>query len=217
MSMRKKLKNTFLTGIAAIIPIAATIYIILFIIKFLNRIVDIVPARFQLKNLLPFPIPGLDILIALILILVLGLIVKSYIGNKVVQIGERIVARIPLVSGIYGAVKKLVDALFSEKANSFKKVVLIEYPRKGLYSIAFVTGEAKGEVQQKTNQHCINLFVPTTPNPTSGFYIMVPEGDVVNLNMTVEEAFRLIISGGIIAPEKVKDAERPGEVQKTIK
>lgn len=214
MSMRKKLKNTFLTGIAAIIPIAATIYIILFIIGFLNRIVDIVPARFQLKNLLPFPVPGLDIFIALILILVLGLIVKSYIGNKIVQIGERIVARIPLVSGIYGAVKKLVDALFSEKANSFKKVVLIEYPRKGLYSIAFVTGEAKGEVQQKTNQHCINLFVPTTPNPTSGFYIMVPEGDVVNLDMTVEEAFRLIISGGIIAPEQVKDAKEQGNAHK---
>lgn len=199
--MRKKLKNIFLTGIAAIIPLGLTIYILVFIVGIMNKLAKILPARFSPDNLLPFHVPGLDLIIAAVFIFIIGLIVKSYVGNKLVALGEDIVGRIPLVSGIYRAIKKLVDAIFSEQNNSFKQVVLIEYPRKGLYSVAFVTGEARGEVQWKTEKKCINLFVPTTPNPTSGFYIMVPESDVINLDMTVDEAFRLIISGGIISPE----------------
>jgi len=203
--MRKKIKKIFLTGIAAIIPLGLTIYILLFIIGIMNKLVKIIPARFHPDNLLPFHVPGLDLIIAAVFIFIVGLIVKSYVGNKMVALGEDMVSRIPLVNGIYKAIKKLVDAIFSEQNNSFKQVVLIEYPRKGLYSVAFVTGESRGEVQWKTEQKCINLFVPTTPNPTSGFYIMVPESDVINLDMTVEEAFRLIISGGIISPEDMPD------------
>ncbi len=203
--MRKKVKNIFLTGIAAVIPLGLTIYILHFILGMMNKLAKILPARFSPDKLLPFHVPGLDLIIAIIFIFIIGLIVKSYVGNKLVALGEDIVGRIPLVNGIYKAIKKLVDAIFSEQNNSFKQVVLIEYPRKGLYSVAFVTGESRGEVQWKTEKKCINLFVPTTPNPTSGFYIMVPESDVINLDMTVEEAFRLIISGGIISPEDVPD------------
>jgi len=131
-------------------------------------------------------------------------VTKSYLGNKAVSLGEKLVGKIPLVRGIYNALKQLVEAVLSDKGESFKRAVLLEYPRKGLYSVAFVTGESRGEVQSKTLPKCINLFVPTTPNPTSGFYIMVPEDDVVYLDMTVEDAFTLIISGGVLSPTEIK-------------
>ncbi len=194
-----------LTGIAAIIPVGVTFYILYLIIGMMNNLVTIIPARFHPDHLLPFHLPGLGVIITLILIFTIGLVTKSYLGKKLVSLGEKIVRRIPLVRGIYNALKQVVDAVFSDKGQSFKKAVLIEYPRKGLYSIAFVTGVSRGEIQLKTLQKCVNVFVPTTPNPTSGFFIMVPESDIVNLEMTVEEAFTLIISGGIVSPEEVKE------------
>jgi uncharacterized membrane protein len=202
--LRKKIKSIFLTGIAAIIPVGVTLYIIFFLIRTMDKLVKFIPHRFQPDELLGFQIPGLGVIVTLILIFIVGLITKSYLGNKAVDLGEKILDRIPFVSGIYKGIKQLVDAIFSDKHQSFRKAVLIEYPRKGLYSIAFVTGESRGEVQEKTEQKHINLFVPTTPNPTSGFYIMIPETDVINLDMSVEEAFSLIISGGIISPNNNK-------------
>lgn len=209
--MRKNLKSIFLTGIAAIIPVGVTFYILYLIIGLMNNLVKIIPARFHPDHFLPFHIPGLGVIITLILIFTVGLVTKSYLGTKLVSLGERMVSKIPLVSGIYHALKQFVDAVFSDKGQSFKRAVLIEYPRKGLYSIAFVTGVAKGEVQVKTSQRCVNIFVPTTPNPTSGFYIMVPEGDTIPLDMTVEEAFTLIISGGIVSPGDVRQISGKGE------
>ena len=200
--MRRKIKTIFLTGIAAIIPVGLTVYILFHMIRMMDNLLKVIPPRFQPDDLLPFHIPGLGVIITIILIFVIGLITKSYIGNKAVMLGEWFVSKIPLVRSIYQATKQLVDAVFSEKSQSFKKVVLIEYPRKGMYAVAFVTGEARGEVQTKTAQKCINVFVPTTPNPTSGFYIMAPEDDVIHMDMTVEDAFKLIISGGIISPQE---------------
>lgn len=198
--MRKKIKIIFLTGIAAIIPIGLTAYILFHMISMTDNLLKIIPSRFQPDELLPFHVPGLGVIITLMLIFIIGLITKSYIGGKLVGIGEWFVDKIPVVRSIYQATKQLVEAVFGDKSRSFKKVVLIEYPRKGLYSLAFVTGESRGEVQTRTVQNCINVFIPTTPNPTSGFYIMVPEDDVKHLDMTVEEAFKLIISGGIVSP-----------------
>jgi uncharacterized membrane protein len=209
--IRKSIKGVFLTGIAAIIPIGVTIFILYLIIGMMNNLVRVVPSRFHPDQLLSFHIPGLGVIVTLILIFTVGLITRSYLGKKLVSFGERLVSKIPLVSGIYNALKQLVDAVLSDKGESFKRAVLIEYPRKGLYSIAFVTGVAKGEVQVKTSQRCVNVFVPTTPNPTSGFYIMVPEGDMIGLDMTVEEAFTLIISGGIISPGDIRKIPEKGE------
>ena len=200
--MKKKIKSTFLAGIAGIIPIMLTAYILFFLIKMMDNLLKIIPAGFQPDELLPFHIPGLGIIITLILIFVIGLIIKSYIGNKLVVLGEWFVGKIPFVRGIYQALKQLVDAIFGDKSQSFKKVVLIEYPRRGMYALAFVTSETSGEAQDRTDQRCINLFIPTTPNPTSGFYIMAPEDDVKHMDMTVEEAFKLIISGGIVSRNK---------------
>ena len=206
--IRKSIEGVFLTGIAAVIPVGVTLYILHLIIGMMNNLVEVIPARFHPDQLLSFHIPGLGVIITLILIFTIGLVTKSYLGKKLVSLGERMVGKIPLVRGIYNALKQLVDAVFSDKGQSFKKAVLIEYPRKGLFSIAFVTGVTRGEVQVKTSQKCVNVFIPTTPNPTSGFYIMVPEGDIITLDMTVEEAFTLIISGGIVSP---------GEVRKILK
>ncbi len=216
--MRKNIKKILLTGIAAIIPVGVTVYIFYIIIKAMNNLVKIIPYRYQPDQLLPFHIPGLGLIFTLILIFLIGLVTTSYLGKKVVSLGELIVGKIPLVRGLYKSVKKLVDAIMSDNGNSFKKVVLIEYPRKGLYSIAFVTGDTRGEVKERTFQNAMNLFVPTTPNPTSGFYIVIPESDVIHLNMTVEEAFTLIMSGGIITPpgksEKVKRTSKNKETEK---
>ncbi len=210
--MRKKIKKIMLTGVAAIIPVGLTIYILLIIIKAMNNLVRIIPYRYQPDQILPFHVPGLGIIFTLILIFVVGLVTKSYLGKKAVTLGELIVGKIPLVRGIYKGIKQLVDAIMSDKGDSFKKVVLIEYPRKGLYSIAFVTGDTRGEVKERTFQNAMNLFVPTTPNPTSGFYIVIPKSDVIPLTMTVEEAFTLIMSGGIITPpdasKKVRERKR---------
>lgn len=200
--MKRRLKNTFLTGIAVIIPIGLTVYILFGVINLMDKILKIIPRRFQPDELFNFHIPGLGVIFTLILIFIVGLVTKSYLGKKLVKLGEWFVDKIPLVRGLYQAIKQLVDTVFSDKSQSFKKVVIIEYPRKGIYAVAFVTGEAKGEVQLKTSQKCINVFVPTTPNPTSGFYIMVPEDEIINMDMTVEEAFKLIISGGIVAPQE---------------
>jgi uncharacterized membrane protein len=202
--MRKKIKSIFLTGFAAMIPVGVTLYVIFFLIRTMDNLVKIIPHRFQPDELLGFHIPGLGIIFTLALMFVVGLITKSYLGRKAVSLGEWIVDKIPFVSGIYKGVKQLVDAIFSDKHRSFRKAVLIEYPRRGLYSIAFVTGDSRGELQEKTGQKHINLFIPTTPNPTSGFYIMIPENDVISLDMSVEEAFSLIISGGIISPNNNK-------------
>jgi len=209
--IKKSIKGVFLTGVIAVIPAGVTIYILYLIIKLMNNLVRFVPARYHPDQLLPFHIPGLGVIITLILIFTIGLVTRSYLGKKLAILGDRMVRRIPLVRGIYNALKQFVDAVFSDKGQSFKKAVLIEYPRKGLYSIAFVTGVSRGEVQAKTLQRCVNVFVPTTPNPTSGFYIMVPEGDMITLDMTVEEAFTLIISGGIVSPEDIQHMPEKGE------
>lgn len=210
--IRKSVKGVFLTGIAAIIPIGVTIYILYLIIGMMNNLVKFIPPRFHPDHFLPFHLPGLGVITTFILIFTVGLVTKSYLGTKLVTFGEKMVSKIPLVRGIYNALKQFVDAVFSDRGQSFKKAVLIEYPRKGLYSIAFVTGVSRGEVQVKTAQRCVNVFVPTTPNPTSGFYIMVPEGDMIPLDMTVEEAFTLVISGGIVSPGDVRQIPEKGEI-----
>jgi len=206
--MKKAIKGIFLTGIAATVPIGVTIYVLVIIVGMMDSLIQFIPPRFHPDRFLPFHVPGLGILFTVLFIFVVGLITRSYLGNRFVALGEWLVNQIPFVRSIYKAVKKFIEALFGDRSMSFRRVVLIEYPRTGLYCIAFVTGVARGEVQQKTSGMVLNLFVPTTPNPTSGFYLMVPESDVVNLNMTVEDAFTLIISGGMISPPEAMSVPR---------
>ncbi len=138
----------------------------------------------------------------IILVFLTGLITKSYMGRKLVNAGDRLFAAIPFLRNIYQPTKQVVDSLFSDKVRNFRKVVLVEFPRKGVFAIGFVTGNTSGEADERTNGRCINVFVPTTPNPTSGYYIMVPEKELIDMDMTVEEAIKIIISSGLVAPQK---------------
>lgn len=198
--MQLNLKNIFLTGLAVIVPVGLTLYILVFLISMMDGLLTFIPQKYHPTALIGFHIPGLGIIITILLIFICGLMTKSIIGRKVVLYGEGLLDRIPIVRSIHMAIKKIVDSMVLYRNRSFKKVVLVEFPRKGTYIIAFVTGEPAHEVHAKTGQRCISVYVPTTPNPTSGYFIMFPEHEVVNLDMSVEDAFTLIISGGIVTP-----------------
>ena len=203
--LRTSLKNYFLTGLLVILPIFITVYIILSLIRAMDAILKYIPAEYLPETYLQIHIPGLGLILVVILVFVVGLLTRNFIGRKIVKLGENIVDRIPLVRVLYTGVKQLLEPLFLQKTNAFKRVALIEYPRRGVHVIGFVTGESKGEVQNKTSKNMMNVFVPTTPNPTSGFYILIPEDEVVYLNMSVEDAFKLIISGGIVSPPEKRN------------
>ncbi|UCF72255.1 MAG: DUF502 domain-containing protein [Deltaproteobacteria bacterium] len=206
--LRTSLKNYFLTGLLVILPVFVTVYIVLFLIRGMDAILRFIPARYLPETYLHY-IPGLGLILAIILISAVGVLTRNFAGRRVVQFWEDMVDRIPLVRIIYSGVKQLLEAFFVQKTGAFRRVALLEYPRRGVYVIGFITGESRGEVQRKTNKTMINVFVPTTPNPTSGFYVLMPEDELVVLDMTVEDAFKLIISGGIFTPtEGSKIAKR---------
>ena len=203
--LRTSLKNCFLTGLLVILPISITVYVVWGLIRAMDAILKYIPAKYLPETYLQIHIPGLGLILVVILVFVVGLLTRNIIGRKIVHLGENIVDRIPLVRVLYTGVKQLLEPLFLQKTNGFKRVALIEYPRRGVHVIGFVTGESKGEVQNKTSKNMMNVFVPTTPNPTSGFYILIPEDEVVYLNMSVEDAFKLIISGGIVSPPEKRN------------
>lgn len=188
--MKTHLKNYFITGLLVIIPISLTIYILVFLIKFLN---SLLPFYF-----LPY---GTGILLTIIIVTIVGFMTNNILGKRFIDMGENIISNIPLVKNVYNAVKQISDAMFTSRSKGFSRAVLIEYPRKGTYVVAFVTGIAEERLQDKTKRKVINLFVPTTPNPTSGFYLMIPEEDMISLDMSVEDAFKLVVSGGMVSPD----------------
>jgi len=198
--LKKTLKQIFLTGLAVTIPIGLTLYILFFLIDIMDGLLKVIPVKYHPDTLLGAHIPGLGIIVTVALIFICGLVTKSYVGDKIVRSGEDLVDRIPFVRNIYKGIKQISDNMFVDQRSSFKKVVLVEFPRKGIYTIGFVTGMPSIEVQKKTGQNSISVFVPTTPNPTSGYLIIVPEEDLVHMDMSVEEALTFIISVGIITP-----------------
>ena len=198
-----KTRSNLIAGLLFLIPLVGTYFFIRFLIRWVDKSLLLLPAPYRPDNFLPFNIPGLGLILVFIILLVTGFIVRNFMGRKLVSMGERIMSHIPFVSKFYRSLKQLVETIFkTSTGRDFKRVVLVEYPRKETYALAFVTGVAMGEIQRKTDKHCINLFVPTTPNPTSGFYLLVPEDDVIPLDMGVEDAFKLLISGGILNPEE---------------
>ena len=194
-------KYNFITGFLILVPIGATFTLLKWIINKSDQIWNLVPPVARPETYLGFEIPGLGLIIAFLIIVFIGLLGRIYIVKFFIKMGEHLIEKIPVVSSVYSGLKQLMDTVFiSAGKKDGRKVVMVEFPRKGVYSIAFLTSTAKGEVQTKTAQKVVNLFVPTTPNPTSGFLIMVPEEDVTPLDMSVEEAFKLIVSGGIVSP-----------------
>jgi uncharacterized membrane protein len=188
----RTLRNYFITGAIVLIPIGITIYLSIFLIKFSSRLL---PSKINPNNYLPFDIPGIEILITIIFITIVGGISLSFIGKKILEIFNNILKRIPILRTIYSAVGQLTES-FAQTKGTKKSVVLIEYPRKGLWAVGFATKDNKGEISKKTNEQLVNVFVPTTPNPTSGFLLMVPKKDIVYLDMSFEEASKFIVSAG---------------------
>jgi uncharacterized membrane protein len=199
--LRKKLRRYFFAGLLVAVPVGLTIVVVRWLISLMDGLlVRMLPLRWQPEQLFGFPVPGLGVVLTFLLILLAGLLATNYFGHKLVQASEKLVYRIPLVKGIYTLFKQVADTVLSSERQGFRRVVLIEYPRRGIWSIGFVTGVSEGELQRITERRVINVFVPTTPNPTSGYYILVPEEDAKVLTMSVEEAFKLIVSGGMVSP-----------------
>lgn len=192
----KNIRQIFLRGILTLIPIVATIYLLYSLFRFLDKILGT-----YISMLIGRTIPGIGIVAVFILIFVMGSVVTNVIGERLFRFAERMIRRIPIVPRVYFGMKQIVEAFTLQGKHAFNKVVLIEYPRKGLYVVGFLTGECKGEVQVKTDAKLMNVFVPTTPNPTSGMLILVPESEIVYLDMTVEEGLKLIVSAGVVVPE----------------
>jgi len=211
-----RIRAYFLAGVLIISPIAITVALAFWLINFVDsHIVPLVPAQWNPDTYLrehfgfKFSIPGIGVLILFVVITLVGWITASYLGRIFVRIGENIVARMPIVRGIYGAVKQIMETIFRNQSQAFRRAVLVEYPRRDLWTIAFVTGKTEGEVKTQLKDDLVNIYVPTTPNPTSGFLLFVPRKDIVYLNMTVEEAFKLVISGGLVTPPDRKPEEDP--------
>lgn len=193
-SIITKLRNYFFAGIVVLIPVGITIYLTIFIEKVFS---DLLPKSINPNQYLPFEIPGLEILTTIILITLIGMFSVTFVGRFFVNFSDKIFEKIPVLKTIYKGLTQLTKS-FASDDNNEKKIALIEYPRKGIYSIGFATSVNKGEISDKIGEKMINIFVPTTPNPTSGFLLMVPEKDVVYLDMNFEDASKLIMSAGSI-------------------
>ena len=193
----RHIRKKIVTGLLLLFPFVLTILILKFIFGLLDGFLGQYFTRFLQR-----PIPGLGIISTFILAYFLGLIGSNIIGRRIVSLGERIFVKVPVARGIYSSAKQLVNTFSSSSNANFKRVILVEYPRLGLYTLGFITREGFGEVQEKTEEHVVNVFIPTTPNPTSGYLIMVPKDRVIPLEMSVEDGIRLIVSGGIASPEE---------------
>ena len=192
-----KLRNYFFTGVVVLIPIGITLYLTKFIIQFSSKII---PEEINPNNYLPFSIPGLEILLSIIIITLVGGLSFSFIGKKILQLINDLFKRIPFLRTIYSAIVQMTES-FTNKEDSKKSVVLVEYPRKGSWAVGFATKKNKTEISKKTNKELINVFLPTTPNPTSGFLLMFPEDEVIYLDMSFEEASKFIVSAGTSTPK----------------
>lgn len=194
----KTIRRYLLAGLLVWLPIVATLVVLRFIIDLLDKTLALLPYSLRPEQLLGVHIPGLGVLLSLALLLATGLLATNFLGQKLVVLGESLLARIPLVRSIYHAVKQVVETLISNNSQAFRKVLLIEYPRKGLWSIAFQTGKPNAQVQSHVGEELITVFVPTTPNPTSGFLMMIPVSDTEELDMSIDEALKVIISLGVM-------------------
>jgi uncharacterized membrane protein len=197
---RQLIKRYFLTGLLIWVPLAITAWVLVLIVGTMDQSLLLLPEAIHPRNLLGFDIPGVGAIMTLMVILLTGLLAANFIGQRLVSWWERLLARIPVVNSIYNSVKQVSDTLFSSSGNAFRKALLIEYPRRGTWTIAFLTGTPGGEVPRHLDGEHVSVYVPTTPNPTSGFFLMLPKTDVIELEMSVDTALKYVISMGVVAP-----------------
>jgi len=204
----RRIRNFFIAGLIVFIPLAFTVVFLRFMFKLVDGIL-----REPVEMLIGYHIPGLGVVASLILILLIGGLATNLIGKRLIALGESIIVRTPFAGAVYVTVKQIVDAFIHSERTPFQHVCLIEYPRKGMWSIAFVTGETPASMTGGRAEDLINVFIPTTPNPTSGFLILVPREDVIYLDVPVEDGLKMVVSGGILTPEQKKTVMEgsPGE------
>ena len=213
LSLPQRMRAYFITGILVVAPVSITLYLAWIFIGFVdNRITPLIPVKYNPETYLPFALPGLGLLILVVTLILVGAATAGFIGRLWARLSEQILGRMPVIRNIYGAVKQILETVLAQQSKAFREAVLVEYPRRGIWAIAFITGRTEGEVQNITEEECINIFLPTTPNPTSGFLLFVPKKDLVHLDMNVEEAIKMVISGGIVTPP-----DRRPESEKAIK
>jgi uncharacterized membrane protein len=196
-----KIRRYLAAGLLVWVPLLVTFLALRFLINLMDRSLLLVPSTFRPENLIGFRIPGLGVILTFVLLFITGALAANFFGKRLIESWERLLSRIPLVSWVYSGVKQVAETLLSPKAEAFRKVLLLEYPREGIWSLGFQTAATLDEVQARTEKEVICVFVPTTPNPTSGFIMLVPKSDVIELDMTVDEALRMVISLGVVVPE----------------
>jgi uncharacterized membrane protein len=197
---RQLIKRYFITGLLIWVPLAITAWVLALIVGTMDQSLHLLPAAIHPRNVFGFDIPGVGAVLTLLVIVVTGLLAANFIGQRLVVWWERLLARIPVVNSIYNSVKQVSDTLFSSSGNAFRQALLIEYPRRGTWTIAFLTGTPGGEVLRHLDGEHVSVYVPTTPNPTSGFFLMLPKADVIPLDMSVDTALKYVISMGVVAP-----------------
>ena len=193
-------RNYLLAGLVVWLPILATLGILRFIVELLDQTISLLPAAYQPEQLIGIKLPGFGVVLSLLVLLVTGVVATNFLGQRLMSWSESILRKIPLVRTIYNTSKQVIQAIFATNSQAFRKVMLVEYPRQGLWSIAFQTGVANGVVNNKTGVEMLSIFIPTTPNPTSGFLMLVPKADAIELSMSVDEALKYIISLGMMQP-----------------
>jgi len=211
---KSAIKANLAAGLLVVVPLVATGYVLYVLVRWVDRILVVIPDAYRPATYLPWNIPGLGIVIVFMILFLAGFGVRNLLGRKLLALGEYMLSWVPFVYPLYRGVKQLLETLFGGAGRDFKRVILVEYPRRGVWALAYVTGEAVGEIQAKTERKVLNVFLPTTPNPTSGFYLLVPEEDVIPLDMAVEDSFKLLISGGIINPDEARMAKRAKSASK---
>jgi uncharacterized membrane protein len=195
------LRRYLVAGLLVWLPLGATFLVINLLVGWMDNSLLLLPEAYRPDNLFGFHIPGLGVLLSLLILLLTGLVAANLIGSKVVGMWERLLARIPLVRSVYSAVKQMVETMFADKGKSFRKVILIEFPRRGLWTLAFLTSDETGVVQRATGLDVVNVYVPTTPNPTGGYFVLVPKEDIRELDMSVDDGLKMLLSMGAVNPD----------------
>jgi uncharacterized membrane protein len=210
LALMARLRAYFFAGILVTAPIGITFYLAWLLVSFIDaRITPLIPMPFNPESYLPFAIPGLGVVVVVVTLVLIGAFTAGYFGRLLTGFFDAALARMPVLRSVYGALKQIVETVLAKKSGAFREAVLIEYPRRGIWTIGFLTGVTEGEVQAVTGEDVINVFVPTTPNPTSGFLLFVPRTDIITLTMSVEDALKMVVSGGIVTPPTEPTPELP--------
>jgi uncharacterized membrane protein len=202
------MRKYFITGLLILVPLAITLWVLHSVISTMDQSLLLLPEQWRPEQLFGFKFLGIGTILTLLIVFVTGLLAQNFIGNYVVEAWEALLKRIPIVNSIYSSVKQVSDTLFSSSGNAFSKAVLVQYPREGSWTIAFLTGVPGGAVARHLQGDYISIYVPTTPNPTSGFFLMVPKADTIELDMTVDAALKYVVSMGVVAPDQLPQVKK---------